>query len=188
MTGNHPTAAPINDEAHNILQITHAQHDQIGHILSCIQPVAVPAPASARARGSAAPANAAESSGARIRMLAAPPPSPAAPVPHAMPVPPAAPVPPAMPVLPPNLPYGPLPANAVMVPQGYDYHVPHPTRRGPFYMIVCGLDIGIFAGWEDAAALVIGVSGSVYCKVPNVHVGCARLDAALAGHGAAWLP
>lgn len=72
-------------------------------------------------------------------------------------------------------------------------------------MIVRGLDIGIFAGWyvffffglslvyslilrEDAAALVIGVSGSIYCKVPNVHVGCVRLDTALAGHGAAWLP
>ncbi|PBK70784.1 hypothetical protein ARMSODRAFT_974046 [Armillaria solidipes] len=162
MTGNHPTAAPINDEAllaalFSALQITPAQHDQIGCILSRIQPAAVPAPASWSLDSDA--------SG-----------------------PPAVPVPPAVPLLPPNPPYGPLPANAVVVLQGYDYHVPHPTRRGPFYMIVRGLDIGIFTGWEDAAALVIGVSGSIYCKVPNVHVGCACLDAALAGHGAAWLP
>ncbi|KAK0432054.1 hypothetical protein EV421DRAFT_1742577 [Armillaria borealis] len=72
---------------------------------------------------------------------------------------PAAPPPvPAVPLPPPNLPYGPLPENAIVVPEGYNYHVPHPTKRGPYYLIVRGLNIGVYTGWEDAAALVISVT------------------------------
>jgi hypothetical protein len=28
-----------------------------------------------------------------------------------------------------------------------DYHIPDPSATGPFYVVTCGLDVGIFSGW-----------------------------------------
>ncbi|SJL17954.1 uncharacterized protein ARMOST_21525 [Armillaria ostoyae] len=174
MTDHCTPATPSNDEAVlaallSALQITPAQHDQIGRILSCIQPAAaptpapLPAPALAPRTPVASPTtrtNVVESSGEAVARLwnasrfAPPRRSPTPPdLPPLIPDPnppriqmPAAPLPvPAAPLPPPNLPYGPLPENAIIVPEGYDYHVPHPTKRGPYYLIVRGLDIGVYA-------------------------------------------
>ncbi|SJL16400.1 uncharacterized protein ARMOST_19924 [Armillaria ostoyae] len=217
MTDHCTPATPSNNEAVlaallSTLQITPAQHDQIGRILSRIQPAAAPTPAPSPAPALAprtpvaSPTtctNVVESSREVVTRLwnascfTPPHCSPTPPdLPPLIPDPnpphirmPAAPPPvPAAPLPPPNPPYSPLPENAVVVPEGYDYHIPHPTKRGPYYLIVRRLNIGVYARWEDAAALIIGVSGSVYCKVPSIHVGCVRLDAAMAGHGATWLP
>ncbi|SJL14290.1 uncharacterized protein ARMOST_17746 [Armillaria ostoyae] len=115
--------------------------------------------------------------------LPLPPPSTPVPIPTAAPVPVAsAPV-----VAGGAIPFGPLPANAIVVPEGHDYHVPTPLW-GPYYLVAHSLDVSVYAGWEPTAALVIGVSGSIYCKVPSVQVGCVRLNVAIAGGGAAFLP
>ncbi|PBK59418.1 hypothetical protein ARMSODRAFT_1022746 [Armillaria solidipes] len=123
---------------------------------------------------------------ARALSVPPPPPPPSTPVP--VPTPAPVPVASAPVVAGGAIPFGPLPANAIVVPEGYDYHVPTPLQRGPYYLVARGLDVGVYAGWEPTAALVIGVSGSIYCKVPSVQVGCVRLNVAIAGGGAAFLP
>ncbi|KAK0496501.1 hypothetical protein EDD18DRAFT_1105614 [Armillaria luteobubalina] len=75
-----------------------------------------------------------------------------------------------------EIPFRPLPTNAIVVPQDYNYHVPNPTQRGPYYLVTCGLDVGIYAGWEPTAALVIGVSHSIYCRVPSIQGGIPALN------------
>ncbi|KAK0503756.1 hypothetical protein EDD18DRAFT_1344615 [Armillaria luteobubalina] len=84
--------------------------------------------------------------------------------------------------------FGPLPTNAIIVPQDYNYHVPSPTQRGPYYLVTRGLDIGIYVGWEPTTALMIAVSHSIYCRVPSIQVGYIHLNVAIKGGRAAFLP
>lgn len=44
--------------------------------------------------------------------------------------------------------FGPLPGNAVVVPDGFDYHVPHAHEQGLYYLVAQGLDVGIYVGWQ----------------------------------------
>ncbi|KAK0438396.1 hypothetical protein EV421DRAFT_1906640 [Armillaria borealis] len=185
----------------SVLQLTPAQHERMVQIVSHIQPSLAPQPTVAPLPSSITPADLEVWRRSQEARSATPPgmpslvPDPSTPLVHAptpTPTPALVVVPSAAPAAQPAptglIPFGPLPDNATVVPDGFNYHIPHARERGPYYLVAQGLDIGIYAGWEATAALVIGVSSSVYCKVPSVYVSCLRLDAGIAGGGVAFLP
>ncbi|KAF9487030.1 hypothetical protein BDN71DRAFT_1594670, partial [Pleurotus eryngii] len=59
---------------------------------------------------------------------------------------------------------GPPPGSTApwVVPVGYDYHLPDADEDGPYYAIVRGHAVGVFAGWEATSPLVTGVSGAIF--------------------------
>ncbi|EDR07207.1 uncharacterized protein LACBIDRAFT_299143 [Laccaria bicolor S238N-H82] len=80
--------------------------------------------------------------------------------------------------LPPNPPSNAIlpPTHLVMAPCGY--HIPAANADGPFYVVTCGRNLGIFSGWETVSPLVTGVSHAVYSRVSSVAEGHARINAA----------
>ncbi|EDQ98986.1 uncharacterized protein LACBIDRAFT_335491 [Laccaria bicolor S238N-H82] len=76
------------------------------------------------------------------------------------------------------------PANATLPPAHlhalpYGYHVPAANAEGPFYVVTCGRNVGVFNGWENTSPLVTGVSHAVFSRVASMAEGHARMNAAI---------
>ncbi|KAK0431002.1 hypothetical protein EV421DRAFT_1743511 [Armillaria borealis] len=61
----------------------------------------------------------------------------------------------------------------------FDYHVPLPGEEGPFYIVTCSTDVGVFSGWENTHPLINQVSGCAYRGVDSLEDGIERVESAL---------
>ncbi|PBK88609.1 hypothetical protein ARMGADRAFT_1084567 [Armillaria gallica] len=170
------------------LQLSPAQHKRIVQIITRIQLTLAPQPVVAPIPSPVTLADfevwrrtQALQSGTLEILLLVPDPNPVpvhVPIPTPTPapavVPVTAPVPATAPVAQPArsglIPFGPLPDDAIIVPDGFDYHIPHAHKWGPYYLVAQHLDVGIYAGWEATAALIIGISGKDLDASLNVPV------------------
>ncbi|KAG9226989.1 hypothetical protein CCMSSC00406_0008961 [Pleurotus cornucopiae] len=66
----------------------------------------------------------------------------------------------------------------------YDYAIPDYNEVGPYYVVVRGTEIGVFAGWDVVSPLVTGVPGAIHRRTATVALGIARMETALE-HGSA---
>lgn len=144
----------------SMLQLSPTQHERMVWIITCIQPMPAPQPVVApvpspitladlevwcRMRGL--------QSGTPLEILSLIPDPNLAPVhaPTPMPMPAPAVVPATAPMAQLAhsglIPFGPLPDNTIVVPDVFDYHIPHTRKRGPYYLVAQGLDVRIYAGW-----------------------------------------
>ncbi|KAH7919290.1 hypothetical protein BV22DRAFT_1133938 [Leucogyrophana mollusca] len=54
---------------------------------------------------------------------------------------------------------------------GFDYEVPRPNSKGPFYCVTKGTRLGIFAGWQTTSPLMTGISHAVHSRVDTIAEG-----------------
>ncbi|PBK66205.1 hypothetical protein ARMSODRAFT_977841 [Armillaria solidipes] len=78
--------------------------------------------------------------------------------------------------------------SATPVGEDFEYHIPLLDEEGPFYVVTRGVDVGVFAGWEDTATLVLGIPGSVYRGAPSYDIAIERIEYTLRRNRCALLP
>ncbi|KAF9491477.1 hypothetical protein BDN71DRAFT_1433915 [Pleurotus eryngii] len=68
-----------------------------------------------------------------------------------------------------------------VVPVSYNYHLPEADEDGPYYTVVRGNAVGIFASWlrEATSPLVTGVLGAIFRTVPTITSGQAHVVTAI---------
>ncbi|KAG9225756.1 hypothetical protein CCMSSC00406_0007766 [Pleurotus cornucopiae] len=184
-----PAASPAND---TVPAAAPAANTNVPAAAPAASPANDTVPAAAPAANANVPAAAPAASPANDTVPAAAPAAPAAnanaPAAAAPPAPaananaPAAAAPPA-PTGPPNGTTAPW-----VVPVGYNYHLPEADEDGPYYAVVRGNAVGVFAGWEATSPLVTGVSGAIFRTVPTITSGQARVVTAINNGTAAIIP